>query len=198
VTAAIVSTSVGDALEHLEEPLLVERAKHDRSAFGELYRRHHGPVFRFAYSRLRNEADAEDVTADVFLRALRSIGRYQDRGIPFHNWLFQIAANAVVDHVRGLRPVEDLDEHPELAAPGSLEQLVAERDQVRRIGQAARELPARQRQAFALRLGHDMKADVVARRMGRSQGAVKLLVHRAVRGVRAALPAEDVALELAS
>jgi RNA polymerase sigma-70 factor (ECF subfamily) len=193
-----VLPSTPDALDHLEERDLVERAKREPAAFGELYRRHQLAVYRFAYSRLRNQADAEDVTSEVFMRALVAIGRYQDRGYVFTSWLLQIAANVVVDQHRARRPIEDIDEHRELAAEGSLEDLVAAGDQVRRIGLAARELPVRQREAFALRLGHDLKVDDVALRMGKSTGAVKLLVHRAVRGVRAAMPAEAAALELAS
>jgi RNA polymerase sigma-70 factor (ECF subfamily) len=193
-----VLPSTPDALDHLDERELVERAKREPAAFGELYRRHKLAVYRFAYSRLRNQADAEDVTSEVFMRALVAIRRYQDRGYAFTNWLFQIAANVVVDQHRARRPIEDIDEHPELAAEGSLEDLVAAGDQVRRIGLAARQLPVRQREAFALRLGHDLAVDDVALRMGKSTGAVKLLVHRAVRGVRAAMPAEAAALELAS
>lgn len=194
-----VPTSTCDALERLEERDLVERAGTDPAAFGELYRRHSPDVYRFAYARLRNRADSEDVTADVFLRALRSVGRYQDRGRPFRNWLFQIGANAVQDHWRARRPVEDLDEHrDDLVGAAAVEDLVALVDQVRRIGRAARSLPASQREAFALRLGHDLAVDDVARLMGRSPGAVKLLLHRAVRSVRAALPVEDASRELAS
>lgn len=188
------------ALEDVEEPQLVERAKSEAAAFGELYRRHHASVHRFVRSRLHNPADAEDVAADVFLRALRSIGRYQARGLPFRNWLFQIAAHAVLDHMRARRrPVEDLAEHQDhLVGPDDVEDKALVVDQVRLIGRAAQGLPARQREAFALRLGRDLAVDEVARRMGKSEGAVKLLLHRAVRGVRAALPVEDAGLELAS
>jgi RNA polymerase sigma-70 factor, ECF subfamily len=193
-----VRHSTSDALDRIEERDLVERAKREPAAFGELYRRHQLAVYRFACSRLGNEADAEDVTSDVFVKALLAIDRYEDRGFPFGSWLYRIAANAIADQHRARRPIEDIDEHPELAAEGSLEDLVAAGDQVRRIGRAARELPVRQREAFALRLGHDLKVDDVALRMGTSRGAAKLLLHRAVRGVRAAMPAEAAALELAS
>jgi len=193
-----VLPSTPDALDHLEERDLVERAKREPAAFGELYRRHQLDVYRLAYSRLGNQADAEDVTSEVFMRALVAIGRYQDRGYTFTSWLFRIAANLVVDRHRQSRPIEDIDEHQELAAEGSLEDLVAAGDRVRRIVQAAQQLPARQREALSLRFGGDLKVDDVALRMGTSPGAVKLLVHRAVRGVRAAMPAEAAALELAS
>ncbi len=194
-----VLPSTANTLDRVEERELVERAKHDAIAFGELYRRHRDAINRFALSRLRNRADAEDVTSEVFLRALRAIARYEERGIPFRSWLLRIAACAVVDHLRRQQPVEDIDQQRTLtAAATSLEDQVAGRDQVRRIGRAALQLPVRQREALALRLGHDLAVDEVARRMDRSPGAVKLLLHRAVRGVRAALPDEAAALELAS
>jgi RNA polymerase sigma-70 factor (ECF subfamily) len=182
-----VLPSTPDALDHLEERDLVERAKRDSEAFAELYRRHHRSVHRYAVSRLRNQADAEDATSDVFVKALLAIGRYEERGIPFRMWLFQIAVHRVADHWRARRPTEDLGECEGLAAAGSLEDLVAERDQVRRVVQAAQQLPARQREVLSLRFGGDLKVNDVARRMHKTPGAVKLLQNRAVTGVRRAL-----------
>jgi RNA polymerase sigma-70 factor (ECF subfamily) len=190
--------STPHALDRLAERELIECAKRDPLAFGELYRRYHSDVAGFAYTRLRSLADTEDVTSDVFLRAFRAIGRYEDRGVPFRVWLFRITANAVVDHVRQQRPVEDLDECRTLPATGrSFEDVATDRDQVRRIGHAARQLHLCRRQAFALRFGQDLAVNEVARRMGRTPGAVKLLLHRAVGEVRTALQAEP-AMELAS
>src|SRR5579859_2883490 len=92
-----------------EESDLVERAKRDPGAFGELYDRHFNQIYRFVYSRVRDQSAAEDVTSEVFLKALRGIGRYQDTGRPFSAWLYQIAVNAVNDRYRSLRPTEDID-----------------------------------------------------------------------------------------
>jgi RNA polymerase sigma-70 factor (ECF subfamily) len=187
------------ALADVEEPELVECAKREAAAFAELYRRHHGPVYRFIYSRLRNRTDSEDVTSDVFLRALKSIAGFRDRGFPFRNWLLKIAANALKDHWRRSRLVEDLDEHQDdLIGDEVVEDVVIVIDLVRQIGHAAHRLPARQRAAFVLRLAHDLDAEEVARRMGTTQGAVKLLLHRAVRGVRTGLPDDIRVMELAS
>jgi RNA polymerase sigma-70 factor (ECF subfamily) len=184
----------------IEERDLVERARHaDADAFGKLYERHRVRVHRFARSRLRNPHDAEDLTAEVFVRAWQAIGRYQPNDTPFGAWLHRIASNAIVDqHRRRRRLVEDIDQHHDLAAPGSVEDLVAERDRLRRIRRAAGDLPAWQRTVLTLRFGHDLTYTAIARRTGRSQGAVKLLQHRAIARVRAALRAESEALELAS
>ena len=66
-----------------DEKELVERAKRDPAAFGELYDRHFLQIYRFVYSRVRDQTVAEDVTSEVFMKALKSIGRYQDTGKPF-------------------------------------------------------------------------------------------------------------------
>jgi RNA polymerase sigma-70 factor (ECF subfamily) len=81
------------AAEDLQEGLLVERAKRDPEAFGLLYDRYVGQVFGFAYSRLHDRASAEDLTSEVFYKALRNIGQYQPVR-PFRAWLYQIAKNA--------------------------------------------------------------------------------------------------------
>jgi RNA polymerase sigma-70 factor (ECF subfamily) len=181
---------VVDRLDLLEERDLVVRARQDPEAFGRLYERHRGRVYRFACSRLRNSYDAEDLTAEVFMRAWQAIERYQPSGAPFGAWLHRIASNAIVDQRRRRRGlVEDIDQHHDLAATGSVEELVAGRDRMRRIGLAVQRLPARQRRVLALRFGHDMTHDAIAERMGRSPGAVKVLQHRAIARVREAVRA---------
>jgi RNA polymerase sigma-70 factor (ECF subfamily) len=186
-------------LDRLEERELVERARLEPAAFGELYRRHLPTVQCFALSRLGNPADAEDVASDVFERALRAIGRYRYTGVPFGAWLLRIAAHAVVDHCRRRRWHVDLDDLDleNIAAPGCLEDLVAGQEQLRRA-LALRPMPASQRAVLALRFGEDLDMAEVAERIGRTVGAVKLLQHRALMRVRAELARDRDALELAS
>ena len=194
-----MSVAARPADDLLVERELVERAKHDPEAFGRLYERNRIRVYSFACSRLRDPDDAEDVTAEVFMRAWQAIGRYQSNGSPFAAWLYRIASNAIVDLHRKRRVVlEDIDQHQGLAAAGSVEDLVAERDRMRRIEMAARRLPVPQRTALALRFGHDLTQDAIARRMGRSRSAIRLLQYRAIVGVRAAVGAGADALGLAS
>jgi RNA polymerase sigma-70 factor, ECF subfamily len=178
------------------EDALVARARTDRAAFGELYELHRGHVLAFVRSRLRHASDAEDVTQEVFLRALGAIGRYELRGWPFRAWLFQIAANAVADHhSRGRRHGGGLDDVPHgLLAGGSWpDEVVADIDAVRRSWTAIDALPARQRTALALQVAADLPLDEVGARMGTSTGAVKLLLHRARHGVRRRLAAAEAA-----
>ena len=168
-----------------DEKGLVERAKQDPAAFGELYDRHFLQTYRFVYSRVRDQTVAEDVTSEVFVKALRSIGRYQDTGRPFSAWLYQISVNAVNDRFRASRTFEDIEEQRDLTAGGpSLEEVAAQRDELRRIWSVVETLPKQQRMAMVLKFQEDMKIEDIAQVMGKTPGAVKLLIHRGVSKVR--------------
>ncbi len=174
-----------------DEPLLIERAKSDPNAFGVLYDRYFLQIYRFVYSRVREQTAAEDVTSEVFVKALRNLGRYQDMGRPFSTWLYQIAANAVADKYRAARPTDDIEAHAGLRAGGpAVEELAAQRDELRRIWSAVETLPPPQRMAMVLKFQEDMKIDDIASVMGKSPGAVKLLIHRAVTRLRQNVPQE--------
>ena len=162
-----------------DERLLVERAKIDADAFGVLYDRHVAGIYRFVYTRLRNAAAAEDVTAEVFTKALRNIYRYQARGRPFACWLYRIAGNAVADHFRHepasselSAGMPDRDTQVEATAIRHLE--------VEYIWGLVEQLPPQQRLAMTLRFGEDRSAQETAQIMGKSEAAVKLLIYRAM------------------
>jgi RNA polymerase sigma-70 factor (ECF subfamily) len=164
---------------------LVERAKQDPNAFGELYDRHFQQIYRFVYSRTRDQSAAEDVTSEVFMKALRSLPRYQDTGRPFTAWLYQIAVNAIADRYRSAKVTHDLDEMRDISSPGpSLEDLAARRDEMRQIWTVVEALPGPQRTAMVLKFQEDMKIEDIAMAMSKSPGAVKLLIHRGVSRVR--------------
>ena len=171
-----------------DEQALVERAKRDPNAFGELYDRYVLQIYRFVYSRVRDQTVAEDVTQEVFMKALKSVGRYQDTGKPFSAWLYQIAVNSVADRYRAARPVEDIDEQRDLAVSGpALEEVAAQRDELRRIWNVVETLPKQQKIAMVLKFQEDMKIEDIAAAMGKTPGAVKLLIHRGVTKVRQTL-----------
>jgi RNA polymerase sigma-70 factor (ECF subfamily) len=175
--------SVNEPLE--AEKLLIERAKTDPEAFGTLYDRHFAQIYRFVYSRLRDQTAAEDVTSEVFMKALRSIPRYQYTGRPFTAWLYQISVNTINDRYRAARPSVDLDEMYDLASPGpDLEETAAQRSELRHIWAAIDTLPTPQRTALVLKFQEDLKIADIAAAMGKSEGAVKLLIHRGVTRLR--------------
>jgi RNA polymerase sigma-70 factor, ECF subfamily len=166
-----------------DERLLVERAKVDAEAFGVLYDRHVAGIYRFAYTRLRNAAAAEDVTAEVFIKALRNISRYQARGRPFACWLYRIAGNAVADHFRH-EPVscELADGLPDREI--QVEATAIRHLELEYVWGLVERLPAQQRLAMTLRFGEDRSARETAQIMGKSEAAVKLLIYRAVGRLR--------------
>jgi RNA polymerase sigma-70 factor (ECF subfamily) len=170
------------------EDQLVERAKGDADAFGELYDQYFGQIYRFVYSRLRDQDAAEDVTSEVFVKALRAIGRYKPSGHPFSSWLYQISVNAIADHYRAKKPVSNLDDAIGVADPQRpLDERVAEREEAARVWAAIDSLPEQQRTAMTLKLGEDLKLADIGIVMGKSEGAIKLLIHRGMIGLRARL-----------
>ncbi len=168
-----------------EERELVERAKRDPREFGALYDRHFQQIYRFVYSRVREQTAAEDVTSEVFIKALKAMPRYQDTGRPFAAWLYQIAVNAIADRYRSLRPSQPLEDFHDLSVSGpAIEEQAAQRDEIRRIWAIVEELPVQQRMALVLKFQEDMKIEDIAVAMGKTAGAVKLLIHRGVTRLR--------------
>jgi len=119
------------------------------------------------------------------MKALKAMPRYQDTGRPFAAWLYQIAVNAIADRYRTLRPSQPLDDFHDLSVAGpSLEDLASHRDELRRIWGLVESLPHQQRTALVLKFQEDMKIEDIAVAMGKSAGAVKLLIHRGVSRLR--------------
>jgi RNA polymerase sigma-70 factor, ECF subfamily len=175
-----------------DEQLLVEAAQHDPSRFADLYDRHFERIFAFVIRRLRNRDAAEEVTAEVFHQALAHLPAFESRGAPFGAWLIRIAANAVVDRTRrAVREVVNSDGLPDAG--------VEDADDLERAEESARlfrfvdMLPGDQRAVIVDRFVEDRSIRETAQRLGRSEGAIKQLQHRALetlrRGMRA--PAED-------
>jgi RNA polymerase sigma-70 factor (ECF subfamily) len=168
-----------------DEQELVERAKRDPREFGALYDRHFQQIYRFVYSRVREQTAAEDVTSEIFMKALKAMPRYQDTGRPFAAWLYQIAVNAIADRYRTLRTAQPLDDFHDLSVAGpALEDLATHRDELRRIWTLIEQLPGQQKTALVLKFQEDMKIEDIAIAMGKSPGAVKLLIHRGVSRLR--------------
>jgi RNA polymerase sigma factor (sigma-70 family) len=178
----------------------VERAKSDPAAFGELYDRYAGQIYRFIRARVRDDGLAEDITAEVFLSALRNIKGYQDQGRPFSCWLYRIAVNAVASHYRRQRSPLSLDEQLDLVSPllDPLDEVVG-RERIRTVWQAVDRLPAQQRAAMILKFSEDLTMEEVGAVLGKSPAAAKLLIYRAVQRLRRDLAPVAVAeLALAS
>lgn len=164
-----------------EERLLVEAAQHDLAKFGALYDLHFERVYAYIAARTRDRATAEDLTAEVFYKALANLANYEWRGVPFAAWLLRIAANAIVDHAKGAyREIPAEDDPPE---PSKAEMRVVE-DRAR-LFRLVRELPETQRQVVQHRFVDELSIREVAERLGKTEGAIKQLQLRALERLRA-------------
>ena len=164
----------------------VSRAvQRDPDAFAGLYDRYVDDIYRYLIFRVRNTADAEDITEQVFLRAWQAIGSYRQLGRPFSAWLYSIARNLVIDHFRAARPDTELPADALAPAgfaepPVVLEQTLA----LDRFRSALRELTADQQQVIILRFIEGLDYDEVAASLGKSAGAVRVIQHRALAKLR--------------
>jgi len=157
-----------------------------------MYEQHYESIFRYARARVSSQALAEDLTSEVFCKAVAGLPRYRPLRPSTLPWLYTIASHQVADHYRRARPGFDLLVAEQIADPNpNPADLVASRDLVNRVWLASEALPPAQRRAVWLRYGEELELTEIAARMGRSVGAVKLLVHRGLRGVRAGLGSDQ-------
>lgn len=155
-------------------------------AFAALYRRHVTPLYRYFVVRVGDPALAEDLTASTFVAVLESLPRYRERG-SFSGWLFTIAARRLADQ-RGKRRVLPLELSDVAAADDLKADASAERAlDLQRLGPALRSLSPDRAEAVALHFFGELSLAETAQVMGRSRIAVKSLIHRALRDLRARL-----------
>jgi RNA polymerase sigma-70 factor (ECF subfamily) len=172
-----------------DERLLVEAAQRDPSRFAELYERHFERVYAYVVHRVRDRDAAEDVTSDVFHKALAGLRQYEWRGAPFGAWLLRIAANAVIDRSkRAAREVVDTDRLPE----GAAEPDVMLVDRWALVFRLIEELPAEQRTVIVERYVEERSIREVAARLHKSEGAIKQLQFRALQTLRTRMEGADV------
>jgi RNA polymerase sigma-70 factor (ECF subfamily) len=167
----------------IDERQLVERAQHgDRDALEQLYLLHFDRIYSYLRVSVGNRHDAEELTTQTFLRMLESIGRFRWQSAPFSAWLFRIAHNLTVDHFRARRRELVEDEVPE---PLGEEESSAEEQALDSMAQAGmlgliEELSAEQRQVLALKFVFGFGNPESAGILGKTEGAVKSLQHRAL------------------
>jgi RNA polymerase sigma-70 factor (ECF subfamily) len=149
--------------------------------FSELYRTHLRDIYSYSYYRVGNHHDAEDLTEQTFLQAYRHFERAQREsdGRP----LIRIAHNLAANHYRyrSRRPQSPLEESAPIAAVHSTEELVAGRDELARVLEGVKQLPDDRREALIMRFALGMDNREIARALGRSEGATKVLIHRAIK-----------------
>jgi len=169
--------------EDAAERGLVEAAQRDPRQFADIYERNFERVYAFILKRVGDRDAAQDLTADVFHSALENIGKFEWRGAPFAAWLLRIAANAIVDRGRRVVRFESakllgaFDDPP-------CEDDIAEADYRARLFKLVDELPADQCRVITMRFAQEKSIAEIAKKIGRSEGAVKQLQFRALQALR--------------
>ena len=185
--------------QDLDERTLVQRAiARDKEAFGALYDRHVVRVYRHIYYMVGNTAEAEDLTAQAFLKGWEAIERYQIRGAPFVSWLLRIAHNLGVSYLRSRKEStqlpETLEDHGSQRNP---EEAIQQRLDGERVRHAILQLRDEQRRVIILRFVEDLDYQEVAEIVGKSVAAVRVIQHRALNALRKQMQ-RDAATEAAA
>jgi RNA polymerase sigma-70 factor (ECF subfamily) len=166
------------------EQAITDKARLD-GEFSELYRTHLRDVYSYSYYRTGNHHDAEDLTEQTFLQAYRHFDRAQreSRGRPLRPWLIRIAHNLAANYYRdrSRRPQTQLEDAAVLSAPLDTEDIVEGREELQAVLEGVAALPDDRREALIMRFALDMDNKEIARALGRSEGATKVLLHRAIK-----------------
>jgi len=153
--------------------------------FTELYRSHLRDVYSYAYYRIGNHHDAEDLTEQTFLQAYRHFARAQreSNGRPLRPWLIRIAHNLAANYYRdrSRKPQTQLEDAAVLSAPQYTDELVARRQELQEVLGGVANLAEDRREALIMRFALGMDNREIARALGRSEGAAKVLIHRAIK-----------------
>jgi RNA polymerase sigma-70 factor (ECF subfamily) len=175
-----------EIIQTLDDARLIERAKRGEvEAFGCLYERYLESIYRYIRTRVAEDRTAEDLTETVFLRAYESLSRYKEKGLRFSAFLYQIARNLLVDHYRQKEeelPLESADQIS--VSPSRIDDIIVIQDQVDRLRVGLEALPEEYREIIQLRVLLELSTTECAQWTGRSEGAVRVLLHRAMKALK--------------
>jgi len=178
---------MSEQIDFSDEAVLTRAVQGDQEAFGMLYERYVGRIYNYVYYRTGNQHDAEDLTARVFFRAIRSINNYQDRGLPISAWLYRIAHNLVANWHR------DKSRRPEILLDDGLSMIPASEhpettllqvEENERLLKIIRKLPPERQQLLILKFIDHLSNAEIGQIMGRTEGAIKSLYHRTLLSLR--------------
>ncbi len=175
--------SVDELVPDFDEHAVVEAAKEgSNDALAALYEFYFPRVYRYVVARLRSGEDAEDVTEEIFLKIINNISGFSWRGSPFGSWVFRIARNEVVSHLRKQKYRAATTELSESIPDSSQDHVeyVEQQSQLDIVREATEHLPEAQRQVIALRFGAGLSVAETATTLGKSENNVKVLQHKAV------------------
>ena len=166
------------AMDELD--LVAKSQKGEFEAFGALYDAYLPKIYRFLYFRLRHQELAEDLTSQTFMKALERIGSFDAGRGNFSSWLYQIARNSMVDHLRANKQVMELEEAISVDSGQNVQEDAANTWDVARVRAQLQNLPAQQQEVLLLRIFEGYSHREIAESLGISEGASKVNFSRAI------------------
>ena len=183
----------------VDERSLVEAAQRDASRFAEIYERYFELVYAYVVRRVRDRATTEDLTSEVFRKALANLARFKWTGAPFGAWLLRIASNLIVDRAKRAARERNADEPALSTAAAAIDEPVNSQSQQSNLEAAERRarlfglvdaLPDDQRRVVAMRFAEEKSISEIAAELHRSEGAIKQLQFRALQNLRQRITTE--------
>lgn len=169
------------------EQNLIRRAKRgEKEPFGQLYDHYIAQIYRFILMKTNNKVEAEDLTHEVFLSAWQNLQSYKFQGFPFSSWLYQIARNKVIDYYRTKKShtsLENLDENI-LQVVGVVENRLDKVLEIEKVREAISQLGSEQQDVIIMKFVEDLSNEEIANALGKSEGAVRLIQHRAINNLK--------------
>ncbi|PIT92858.1 MAG: hypothetical protein COU08_00205 [Candidatus Harrisonbacteria bacterium CG10_big_fil_rev_8_21_14_0_10_42_17] len=165
-----------------EESLIKKAKSGDSDSFGELYDYYIPQIYRYVLLKVSNKTTAEDLVHEIFISAWKSIGRYEHKGFPFSSWLYQIARNQVIDHYRVKKThsdIETVNEEFVKIDPDVSERMDAKL-QWEKVKGAMQNLSQDQQDVLIMRFVEDMSHREIAEAIKKTEGAVRIIQHRAI------------------
>jgi len=177
-----------------QEKELVERAKSNAEAFGELYEKYYAPIFGYVLRRTASVTVAQDITSEVFLKALKNLRQFHWRGIPFSSWLYRIASHEIANHYRlnsrQQVSMESNSNSVSFSDPGiesevlSAEAELEKHEDFLALHRNISQLPSKYQEVIVLRFFEDKQLKEISTILGKREGTVKSLLHRGVEKLR--------------
>ena len=173
-----------DKAREAEERRLIEAAQQDRARFVEIYEKYFELVYAYTARRTRNRDEAEDLTAEVFRKALENLSRFKWTGAPFGAWLLRISFNLIADRAKRAAREEGGAPREASSAAQTQQTLVEDAERSARLFRLVDDLADDQRRVIMMRFAEEKSIRDIAGELGRSEGAVKQLQLRALENLR--------------
>jgi RNA polymerase sigma-70 factor (ECF subfamily) len=175
-----------------EQSLVLQAQKCNQEAFAKLYEQNFDKIYRYISLKVGNNTEAEDMTQQVFIKALQSISSYKWKDVTFSAWLFRIAHNLVIDYYSKQSRQSTTPLYEYMAVTNNNpEKAIEDKSDIERLLIASKKLTAAQQEVITLRFAGELPIAEVARIMGKTQGAIKALQHSAIAALRKLMTVDE-------